>query len=59
MVVEVLGDGCGAEVCVSIVDAVAVYVVTDHFGGDMNNFAVHPDFLSGSFAPAGLPAGGV
>lgn len=58
-IAEVLGDGRGADVCVSIVEAFAVYVVADHFGGDMNNFAVHPDFLSGAFAPAGLPAGGV
>jgi len=47
------------KVCLSIVKAVAVYMVADQVFWDMNNFAVHPYSLSGVFGFVALPAGGV
>ncbi len=58
-VAEILGHGCGTEVCLSIVEAVVVFVVADHVFWDMNNFAVHPYSLSGVFGFLALPADGV
>ncbi len=58
-VAEVLRYGCGTKVCLSIVKAVAVYMVADQVFWDMNNFAVHPYSLSGVFGFEVLPAGGV
>ena len=37
----VLGAGSGAEVCLSIVQAVMIDVVNDEAGGDFNYTAVH------------------
>ena len=49
-------DSSGAEVCFSIIEAVAVDVVADHFFRNMNNLSVHPNFLSCAFAIKVLPA---
>lgn len=50
---------CGAEVCFSIVEAVAVDVVTEKVIGDVNDLAVHPDSFSGLISRVALPADGV
>ena len=41
LVAVVLGAGCGAEVCLSIVQAVMIDVVNDEAGGDFYYTAVH------------------
>ena len=40
---SVLCDGCGSEVCFSIVQAVAIDMVDDKSFGDMDELAVHED----------------
>ena len=58
-VAEVLRNGCRSEVFFSIVEAVAVYVVTEKVSGDVNDLPVHPNSFSGVFSSATLPADGV
>ena len=40
-VAGVLGARGGAEICVSIIQAVMIYVVYEHRSGDLENLAVH------------------
>lgn len=58
-IAEVLRDGGGAEICIAIVEAVAVYVVTEQLLRYINHLVVHPNLFSGSTRPDSLPAGGV
>ena len=45
-IAEVLRDGGGAEIGLSIVEAVAVYMVAEHVFRNIDDLAVHPYFLS-------------
>ena len=44
---DVLGEGCGTDVCLSIVKAVVVDVVDEHSGGNFDDEIVHLSVLSG------------
>jgi hypothetical protein len=68
-VAVVLCAGCGAEICLSIVQAIVIYMVNEYVIWDFENLAVHFDndslFLllqagcahgvEGAFAPANVP----
>lgn len=43
---DVLGVGCGAEICLAIVEAVAVNVVAEHTIRNINDQIVHLEILS-------------
>jgi len=44
---DVLSEGCGAEVCLSVVEAVVVDVVDEHSGRNFDDEIVHLGVLSG------------
>ena len=52
----VLGAGCRAEVCLSIVEAVMIDVVNDEAGGDFYDTAVHVNW-GGVFSCGGVALG--
>ena len=45
-IAEVLRDGSGADVSLSIVEAVAVYMVAEHVFRDVDDLTMHPYLLS-------------
>lgn len=45
-VAEILRYGCGAEICLAIIETFAVYMVADHPGRHVDDLVVHPDPLS-------------
>lgn len=48
-VAEILRKGRGTEICLSVVEAVSVYMVADHVFRNINNLPMHPDSGSGVF----------
>ena len=58
-VAQVLGYGCGSEICLSIVEAVTVYVVAEQVTGDVNDLAMHPNPFSCVIIGAASPSDGV
>ena len=45
-IAEILWDGRGAEIGLSIIEAVAVYMVAEHVFRDVDNLTMHPYLLS-------------